>query len=68
MLTPLHSRIQVAGRDGGRFRGERNLSSMRCSLAPAWRNRMAEWHKPEVTEQDVGLEVTSYLPAELDEA
>jgi len=25
-----------------------------------------EWHKPEVTEQEVGLEVTSYLPAELD--
>jgi coenzyme PQQ precursor peptide PqqA len=29
---------------------------------------MQEWHKPEVTEQEVGLEVTSYLPAELDEA
>jgi len=29
---------------------------------------MQKWHKPEVTEQDVGLEVTSYLPAELDEA
>ena len=29
---------------------------------------MQEWHKPEVTEQDVGLEVTSYLPAEFDEA
>jgi coenzyme PQQ precursor peptide PqqA len=29
---------------------------------------MQEWHKPEVTEQDVGLEVTCYLPAELDEA
>jgi coenzyme PQQ precursor peptide PqqA len=28
---------------------------------------MQEWHKPEVTEQDVGLEVTSYLSAELDE-
>jgi coenzyme PQQ precursor peptide PqqA len=27
---------------------------------------MQEWHKPEVTEQAVGLEVTSYLPAELD--
>ena len=24
------------------------------------------WHKPQVTEQEVGLEVTSYLPAELD--
>jgi coenzyme PQQ precursor peptide PqqA len=28
---------------------------------------MQEWHKPEVTEQDLGLEVTSYLSAELDE-
>ena len=25
-----------------------------------------EWRKPEVVEQEVGLEVTSYLPAELD--
>ena len=25
-----------------------------------------EWHKPEVTEQEVGLEVTCYLAAELD--
>ena len=24
------------------------------------------WHKPQVTEQEAGLEVTSYLPAELD--
>jgi len=24
------------------------------------------WHKPEVSEQEVGLEVTSYLPAEID--
>ena len=29
---------------------------------------MQEWHKPEVTEQEVGLEVTSYVAAELDEA
>jgi coenzyme PQQ precursor peptide PqqA len=29
---------------------------------------MQEWHKPEVTEQEVGLEVTSYVAAELVEA
>jgi coenzyme PQQ precursor peptide PqqA len=29
---------------------------------------MQEWHRPEVTEQEVGLEVTSYVAAELDEA
>jgi coenzyme PQQ precursor peptide PqqA len=28
---------------------------------------MKSWHKPEVTEQEVGLEVTTYLPAELDQ-
>jgi len=27
---------------------------------------MKEWHQPEVVEQDVGMEVTSYLSAELD--
>jgi coenzyme PQQ precursor peptide PqqA len=29
---------------------------------------MQEWQRPEVTEQDLGLEVTSYIPAELDPA
>ena len=24
------------------------------------------WNKPQVTEQEVGLEVTSYLPAEIE--
>ncbi|MGH1418164.1 MAG: pyrroloquinoline quinone precursor peptide PqqA [Hyphomicrobiaceae bacterium] len=27
---------------------------------------MKVWNKPEVKEQEVGLEVTSYLPAEID--
>lgn len=27
---------------------------------------MKVWAKPQVTEQEVGLEVTSYLPAEID--
>jgi coenzyme PQQ precursor peptide PqqA len=29
---------------------------------------MKDWHRPQVVEQDVGMEVTSYLPAELDQA
>ncbi|HJZ34513.1 MAG TPA: pyrroloquinoline quinone precursor peptide PqqA [Hyphomicrobiaceae bacterium] len=29
---------------------------------------MKDWHKPEVVEESVGMEVTSYLPAELDQA
>lgn len=45
----------------------RNTTRARCVFIGAnWSNRMTEWHKPEVTEQEVGLEVTSYLPAELD--
>jgi coenzyme PQQ precursor peptide PqqA len=57
----------VGVRDGGRHpHEEHNPSSMRFSFGANWRNRMTEWHKPEVTEQEVGLEVTSYLPAELD--
>jgi len=27
---------------------------------------MKMWNKPQVREQEVGLEVTSYLPAEID--
>ena len=27
---------------------------------------MKEWNKPEIREESVGMEVTSYLPAELD--
>jgi coenzyme PQQ precursor peptide PqqA len=29
-------------------------------------NTMKIWNKPQVREQEVGLEVTSYLPAEID--
>ena len=29
---------------------------------------MKEWLKPEITESEDGMEVTSYLPAELDRA
>jgi len=29
-------------------------------------NVMKIWNKPQVREQEVGLEVTSYLPAEID--
>jgi coenzyme PQQ precursor peptide PqqA len=30
--------------------------------------KMREWHKPTVEETESGMEVTSYLPAELDRA
>jgi len=54
-------------RDGGSFPVEGTQPELDAFFIGAnWRNRMTEWHKPEVTEQEVGLEVTSYLPAELD--
>jgi len=33
---------------------------------PKEENAMKTWMKPSVREQEVGLEVTSYLPAEID--
>jgi coenzyme PQQ precursor peptide PqqA len=32
------------------------------------RNHMREWLKPTIEETESGMEVTSYLPAELDRA
>jgi coenzyme PQQ precursor peptide PqqA len=31
-------------------------------------SNMREWHKPMIEETESGMEVTSYLPAELDRA
>ena len=36
------------------------------ALKPEKDLTMKTWTKPEVREQEVGLEVTSYLPAEID--
>ena len=42
-------------------------SAAKASGRPHWRKtKMKIWSKPEVREQEVGLEVTSYLPAEID--
>ena len=45
------------------------VSIGRCPLSvdnPLLEETMKTWSKPEVREQEVGLEVTSYLPAEID--
>ncbi len=42
--------------------GKRSLSVDK----PLLEETMKTWSKPEVREQEVGLEVTSYLPAEID--
>ena len=35
---------------------------------PTKETTMKTWFKPEITETEAGMEVTSYLPAELDRA
>jgi coenzyme PQQ precursor peptide PqqA len=45
----------------------RNRIEMITQLVQGRRTPMKlEWHKPEVVEEEVGLEVTSYASAELD--
>jgi len=44
------------------------LTMSRATIVPALKEEktMKVWTKPAVREQEVGLEVTSYLPAEID--
>jgi coenzyme PQQ precursor peptide PqqA len=44
-------------------RGKRGFLSL---FSAQGGNIMKIWNKPQVREQEVGLEVTSYLPAEID--
>lgn len=37
-----------------------------CGQILVMEDIMKTWTKPEIREQEVGLEVTSYLPAEID--
>ena len=69
--------VIMAGKDseivepGSRIPGSQNTFS--CS-GHAWPQlaegdlQMREWHKPTIEETESGMEVTSYLPAELDRA
>jgi coenzyme PQQ precursor peptide PqqA len=67
MLGPLHCVPRVVGTATAVALPQGTQPELDAFFIGAnWRNRMTEWHKPEVTEQEVGLEVTTYLPAELD--
>ena len=53
------------------FDTEASVARARAIIASSLLNKettMKEWLKPEITESDAGMEVTSYLPAELDRA
>jgi coenzyme PQQ precursor peptide PqqA len=59
VLTPQPRRCKVDNGTAGWPYGLAGTQIRRTSMK-------LEWHAPEVTEQEVGLEVTSYAPAELD--
>jgi coenzyme PQQ precursor peptide PqqA len=48
------------------MRGNPLLVKTLCNHAHWRKHSMKIWSKPAVREQEVGLEVTSYLPAEID--
>jgi coenzyme PQQ precursor peptide PqqA len=45
-----------------------SVGSPNLSCGSPKETTMKEWLKPEITESEAGMEVTSYLPAELDRA
>jgi len=52
-----------------RFRAtsSREAAPTMLSIKDSWKEKhMREWHKPTIDETEPGMEVTSYLPAELD--
>jgi coenzyme PQQ precursor peptide PqqA len=57
-----------------RVRAAVRVRNLRAVPTDAWsktrgrRYNMREWHKPTIEETESGMEVTSYLPAELDRA
>jgi len=65
------SHIQIAESDDPRVRVRKAQGSHRPLLGlklARRRTNMREWHKPTIEETESGMEVTSYLPAELDRA
>ena len=47
---------------------QRGRTDQRLVLNSRKESNMREWHKPTIEETESGMEVTSYLPAELDRA
>jgi coenzyme PQQ precursor peptide PqqA len=48
--------------------GKRRLLGPKLGSTRGRRSSMREWQKPTIDETESGMEVTSYLPAELDRA
>jgi coenzyme PQQ precursor peptide PqqA len=56
----------IAGSAGYRLYPLRGNEGVSLFLRFKEETSMKTWNKPQVREQEVGLEVTSYLPAEID--
>lgn len=52
--------------NGQLSKGDGNDRHTIGSIVQSMEKLMKTWNKPQVREQEVGLEVTSYLPAEID--
>jgi coenzyme PQQ precursor peptide PqqA len=57
-----------SGRVHGRVMRHPSPIAIILSSSSPKETTMKEWLKPEITESEAGMEVTSYLPAELDRA
>jgi coenzyme PQQ precursor peptide PqqA len=61
--------IQTAGRAAASGFAQHPAASVEARLLTRGRRAsMREWQKPTIEETESGMEVTSYLPAELDRA
>jgi len=62
-------RPQIVGGNKARSYQVSLIQGSRARITPTDKETtMKEWLKPEITESEAGMEVTSYLPAELDRA
>jgi coenzyme PQQ precursor peptide PqqA len=65
-MWPNH--IQTVELDGQPGSQSPSAATSQAWLKLAKESKMREWHKPTIEETESGMEVTSYLPAELDRA
>ncbi len=56
----------LRGRSSSQWVGPRRGHPILDGILPNMEEVMKVWSKPAVREQEVGLEVTSYMPAEID--
>jgi hypothetical protein len=68
VTRPARSRERFHARSRAAKRAEADLNYGPSSPQQERESVMNEWLKPQIQESEAGMEVTSYLPAELDRA